>query len=186
MTELALVGAGALLAGLAVGFIEETFFRGALYGGMRRAPVDSGRPHCSARCCSRPCTSSDRRPSPPDEAIGWRSGFSLLFGAFDAYAGPAMWDSFVALAAVRYPARPGARLARQHRRRRRRARRLGAGHQDRQEPDPQDVPDSPLAFLIGTYDHVVGWLVTGWLVAADRGDLAAGHEQRKAVESQQV
>jgi len=154
--------AGGLFGGLVVGFIEETFFRGALYSGMRRhaglvttalassllfAALHFIRPEAFA----------------PGEIIGWGSGFTLLFGAFDAFAGLDIWDSFAALVAVGFlltlvRAWDGSIAL---------AIGLHAGWVlviKIGKTLTRGVDDSPLAFLTGTYDHVIGWLVTAWLV----------------------
>jgi len=153
---------GGLLGGLAVGFIEETFFRGALYSGMRRRTGLWQTALFSALLFAalhfiRP------QPFPPGEVIGWTSGFSLLAGAFDAYSGVAMWDSFVALVTVGIlltlvRALDGSIAL---------AVGLHAGWVlviKLGKTMTVGVKDSPLAYLTGTYDHVIGWLVTGWLV----------------------
>lgn len=151
-----------LIGGFAVAFIEETFFRGALYSGIRRnAGVWSAAVLSSLLFASlhfiRP------RAFPEDTVIDWSSGFTLLAGAFDAYSGGALWDSFVALFAV------GVLLTLLRAWQGNIALAIGVhagwvmvikvGKTLTQKDD-----DAPLAFLSGSYDGVIGWLVTAYLV----------------------
>jgi membrane protease YdiL (CAAX protease family) len=160
--RLAQIAAKAVLAGLAVGFIEETFFRGALYAGLRR---ESGLYATAVLSALLYAALHFIRPQDPgaDAAMGWTSGFPLLFGAFHQFGTLAIWDSFVALTAA------GVFLALLRARHGSIALAVGvhAGwvttiKVTRQTTD--SVDDAPLAFLTGTYDHVIGWLAAAWLL----------------------
>ena len=153
----------AIVAGLAVGLIEETFFRGALFGGIRRqtglwqAALVSALFYAALHFLR-------TQPLPAGTPIDWTTGLHLLTGAFDKFASPGIWDSFAALTAA------GVLLAL-----------LRAWHGSiavamgvhagwvttikiaKDITDP--VADAPLGFLIGTYDHIIGWLAAAWLLA---------------------
>jgi membrane protease YdiL (CAAX protease family) len=153
--------AKALFAGLAVGFVEETFFRGAIYAGIRR---DSGL--WAAVILSSVIYAAlhfiRTQPFDPSETLGWTSGFPLLVTAFHKFGNPAIWDSFVALMAA------GAFLALLRAWTGNIALAIGvhAGwvmtiKLGKRVTDP--VPDSGYGFLTGTYDQVIGWLAAAWL-----------------------
>jgi hypothetical protein len=154
--------AGALASGLAVGFIEETFFRGALYGGMRRttrlwtaALLSSA--YYAALHFIKP------RELPDEHVLGWLSGFPVLWSSLSPFGGTQIWDSFIALLGA------GILLAliREYRGNIALAIGVHAGwvitirftkkltHYN---------ADAELAWLVGNYDKVIGWLATGWLV----------------------
>ena len=159
---LARIAAKALLAGLAVGFIEETFFRGALYAGLRRggglfaAAVLSALLYAALHFVR-------TQELAPQADIGWTTGFVLLSGAFHQVASLAIWVSFAALTAA------GILLAL-----------LRAWHGSvalaigvhagwvtaikLAKRTTRGVDDSPLAFLAGSYDHIIGWLAAAWLI----------------------
>lgn len=152
-----------LVGGLLIGFIEETFFRGALFSGIRRTGGISLAAVLSALLFA---SLHFIRPEPlaDNAVIGWTSGFDVLFGAFDAYAGTGIWDSFSALFAV------GILLAL-----------VRAWHGSIAvavgmhagwvlvikvgKTLTRKDPDAPLAFLSGSYDGIIGWLVAGYLAA---------------------
>jgi membrane protease YdiL (CAAX protease family) len=153
--------AKALLAGLAVGFVEETFFRGAIYAGIRRdgglwtAVILSSVIYAALHFVR-------TQPFDPSEPLGWTSGFPLLVTAFHKFGSPAIWDSFVALMAA------GAFLALLRAWTGNIALAIGvhAGwvmmiKLGKRVTDP--VPDSGYGFLSGTYDQVIGWLAAAWL-----------------------
>ena len=160
--RLAKIAIQALLAGLAVGFIEETFFRGALYAGLRR---QTGLYATAALSALYYAALHFIRPQelPPDTVIGWATGFPVLFGAFPQFGTLAIWDSFAALTAA------GILLAL-----------LRAWHGSIAlamgvhagwvtvikvaKKTTEGVDGAALAFLTGTYDHIIGWLATAWLV----------------------
>lgn len=159
---LAQTAAKALLAGLAVGLIEETFFRGALYAGLRRYARLYGTAVLSALLYA---ALHFIRPQElaPDTAVAWTTGFSLLFGAFHQFGTSAIWDSFAALTAA------GTLLAL-----------LRAWHGSIAlaigvhagwvamikiaKKTTDGVDGAPLAFLTGNYDHIIGWLAAVWLL----------------------
>ncbi|MEN8174758.1 MAG: CPBP family intramembrane glutamic endopeptidase [Pseudomonadota bacterium] len=151
-----------LFGGLAVGFIEETFFRGAMFTAVRRqrglvftavstaalyAALHFIKPHRLA----------------PGEEPGWLTGFELLAGAFEQFSGSAMWDSFASLVLV------GVFLALLRERNGHIALAIGvhAGWVfaiKLAKTFTKSDPDAPLAWLIGHYDGITGWLVSAWLL----------------------
>lgn len=93
-------GPTALLAGVGVALVEETYFRGALQGGMTRrgattaaltvVPVLYAAVHFLGETV--------RIPTPE---VHWWSGFVILRSFFSAFADPlAIWDAFLALVLV--------------------------------------------------------------------------------------
>jgi membrane protease YdiL (CAAX protease family) len=154
------LGAGAL-SGLAVGFIEETFFRGLMLGAVLR---DLRRPLASIVLVAVVYASVHFLAStriPPD-AVNWHSGFALLRVALGNFISPAgIIDAWLALLAVGVVLGACAwwtgNVA------------LGVGlhaswvfvmrttvlltHED---------PASPLAWLISPTTGYTGWLVLAW------------------------
>ena len=152
----------ALAAGVLIGLIEEVFFRGMLFSGIRRRHSWALAAGVTALFYAflhfvRPT------PPPPESALGWDSGFRMLAGALHKYATPGLYvDSFIALIAV------GVFLALLRERTGGIA--LGMGMhagwvfvikltKKATETDWQ----SPFAVLIGHYDGVIGWLAAGWI-----------------------
>ncbi|OOZ49343.1 hypothetical protein BOW39_06685 [Solemya velum gill symbiont] len=90
---------GGLLGGILIGFIEETFFRGGIYGAMRK---NAGFP--VALLLSSLLYGSMHfikpLPLPEGEPLHWYSGFLILQGSFDQLADWATLDSFIGLFAV--------------------------------------------------------------------------------------
>jgi uncharacterized protein len=91
---------GGLLSGLVVAFIEETFFRGALFSAVRResgtvlAIVLPSLLYASVHFLG-------GRLRLPREAIEWSTGFAVLAKLLEAYATPLeLVDSFLALFCV--------------------------------------------------------------------------------------
>lgn len=86
----------ALIGGLLIGFIEETFFRGGLYGAIRRqhgfivALLLSSLFYASLHFIK-------PLPLSGDEPHQWFSGLLILSGAFDQFAEWRTFDSFLAL-----------------------------------------------------------------------------------------
>lgn len=86
----------ALVGGLLVGFIEETFFRGGLYGAIRRdhgfvlALLLSSLFYAALHFISPP-------PLPDSEPVTWTSGLLILSGAFGQFSQWQILDSFLAL-----------------------------------------------------------------------------------------
>lgn len=93
LLKTALVG---LVGGLLVGFIEETFFRGGLYGAIRRghgfglALLLSSLFYAALHFISPPAL-------PDQSAFTWSSGLLMLSGAFAQFSQWQIIDSFLAL-----------------------------------------------------------------------------------------
>jgi hypothetical protein len=153
--------AAALVAGLLVAVIEETFLRGAMYGAVRRR--SSVLVSASATAFLYAILHFLRPPAlPAGTEVGWSSGLWLLAHGFDGLWQKHLWDSLVALFAV------GFFLAMVRER---------AGHigwciglhagwvfvikllKDHSSPDD----DAPAAVLVGGYDGVTGWLAAVWI-----------------------
>lgn len=154
----------ALLSGLVVGFIEETFFRGALYGAIRgssgfwpAATLASGL-YAAVHFI-------DSDMSIPRESLHWWSGLVILGDAFRAFAHPADFvDSLLALFAV------GIMLT---------AVRAKSGHiascigmhaswvvTIKLVKSISNVNEtSALRWLVGTYDGIIGYLAFAWIGA---------------------
>jgi membrane protease YdiL (CAAX protease family) len=153
--------AAALLAGLLVAVIEETFLRGAMYGAIRRrsSPLISG----AATALVYALLHFLRPPAlPAGMEVGWSSGLWLLAHGFDGLWEKKLWDSLVALFAV------GFFLAMVRER---------TGHigwciglhagwvfviKLLKEYSSLD-DDAPAAMLVGGYDGVTGWLAAAWI-----------------------
>jgi membrane protease YdiL (CAAX protease family) len=164
------LGAGALaklvlarlLSGLAVGLIEETFVRGAMFTAIQR---ESG-PRVAIVLTSILYSASHffgKVRIAPEQVTAW-SGVDLITGTLHAFANPmAIADAFLCLAAV------GAVLAIVRAITGNIAASFGlhAGwvwimliaHELW-----QPVPGAPLRFLLSQFDGFVGWLVLGWTV----------------------
>lgn len=153
--------AGAVLAALVIGFIEETWFRGALFGALA-----SGAGVLAATAVTAVLYSAVHfvKSSVVIEqaAVGWLSGFSVIAGAFHRFGSTAIVDSALALAAA------GVLLALVRARTGGIAACIGlhAGWviviKVTREVTDFEV-GSPWAFLAGRYDGVTGYLALGWL-----------------------
>jgi len=150
-----------LLGGLAVAFIEETFFRGIMYGAIRR---ESGAATAAFLSSLFYTGLHFLRPQalPAGQSVGWGSGLQVLATELQALASPAYLDTFVALFCV------GVLLALVRERTGNIAVCIGlhAGwvlviKLTRTLTDAHASAD--LAFLVGTYDGVIGWLAAGWV-----------------------
>jgi membrane protease YdiL (CAAX protease family) len=89
-----------LFSGLAVGFLEETFFRGLMQGAVLR---DMHRPLFAILLVSVVYAALHflARVRIPPESVSWHSGFTLLGGVLANVAAPAaVVDSFLSLVAV--------------------------------------------------------------------------------------
>jgi len=159
--DLAGIAAKALLAGVAIGVIEETFFRGAIYAGIRResglwpAVILSSLIYAALHFVR-------TQPFDPGDTIGWYSGLPLLSGAFHQFGSAEIWDSFVALFAagvflslVRAWSGSIALAIGIH------AGWVAVIKTGKKMTDPG--PAAEWAFLSGTYDGVIGWLAAGLL-----------------------
>ncbi len=155
--------AGAFFSGLSVAFIEETFFRGALYTAVARlrGPV-AAIVLSSVLYALLHFVDSDHRV--PAHAIGWETGLRVLLHSFGAFATPQeILDSALALTAA------GVFLG---------LVRLRDGHIARciglhagwvfaikeLKAVSHGVPEAPWGWLIGGYDKVTGWLALVWLL----------------------
>ncbi|MGD2082663.1 MAG: CPBP family intramembrane metalloprotease [Chromatiales bacterium] len=155
-----------LLSGLAVAFIEETFFRGAVYGAIRRRASLAVAGTLSSAFYAGLHFLGPRR-LPGDATVGWTTGLELLATDFHRLADPAILDSFAALFAV------GSLLALVRERTGNIALCIGlhAGwvmviKVTRSLTELR--PDAHLGVLVGEYDHFIGWLAFAWvsLIAA--------------------
>lgn len=160
-----------LLGGLLVALIEETFFRGALYGAIQRrgglvAAVSLSSLLYAALHFFKP------QPIPPGTDLSLGACLESLAGAFGALSRPENLDSLLALFLV------GLVLA---------LARARAGHLGwslglhaswvlaialtREYTDLTE--GAHLGWLVGSYDGVIGWLAAGWLAVLSLG-LALG------------
>lgn len=158
---LGLVGK-ALLVGLLVGLIEETWFRGALHSAIKNV---SGPLVAVVATATLYSAVHFMRPEIEFRSaeLGWQSGFVAVIATFQAFAATVSIDSFLALAAV------GVFLS---------LVRLKTGtlgqcigvHAGwvlvikvfRKITDLD--PTSPWAFLVGSYDGTIGYLALGYLL----------------------
>ncbi len=156
------IASKALFAGLAIGIIEETFFRGAIYAGIRR---ESGLwPAVFLSSLIYAALHFVRtQPFEATDIIGWTSGLPLLLGAFHQFGGSGIWDSFAALfaagmflALIRAWTGSIALAIGVH------AGWVAVIKTGKKLTDP--APAGDWAFLSGSYDGVIGWLATAWLV----------------------
>lgn len=151
-----------LATGLLVAFIEEIFFRGYLFTAIQR---ESGRALAvilpSLLYASLHFLGGRLRV--PNDQIDWSSGFAVLGRMFVAYNDPLrIVDSLVALFAV------GVLLALA--RLRTGAIALSIGMHAAwvcilyyYEVTTQVNPDSPLNWMVGSYDNVIGWATVAWM-----------------------
>jgi hypothetical protein len=153
--------AAALLAGLLVAIIEETFLRGAMYGAIRRR--SSALLSATATAAIYAILHFLRPPAlPAGTEVGWSSGLWLLAHGFDGLWEKHLWDSLAALFAV------GFFLAMVRER---------TGHIGwciglhagwvfviKLLKDYTSLDDAaPAAVLVGGYDGVTGWLAAAWI-----------------------
>jgi membrane protease YdiL (CAAX protease family) len=162
--SIAQIIAKGLLSGLAVALIEETFFRGLLHTAVER---ESGRTAAlllpSLLYAAVHFLGGRLRVT--DDQLSWSSGFEVLERMFIAYAQPfAIVDSFLALFAV------GLLLALVRVRTGNIAACIGLhaawvcslyffG------ASTDYNPHSNARWLVGSYDHVIGWGTVGWMLA---------------------
>jgi membrane protease YdiL (CAAX protease family) len=148
----------ALLSGLAVGSIEESFFRGAMYGGIRQRGTAAMTVILTAVLYSAVHFLGEKFRIPAEQ-VDWSSGFVLLSKYFAAYAQPRLIvDDFVALALL------GMFLAAVRERTGQVALCIGlhAGFVTvigMAHKASVAVYDHPWSFLIGRTNGIVGWLV---------------------------
>jgi hypothetical protein len=150
-----------LFAGLAVALIEEAFFRGALYGAIRReSSMTTAAVLSSLYFAALHFLRAHELPA--DQPVGWASGLQVLATNFEQFTNTGLLDSFIALFAV------GILLALVRERTGNIALCIGlhAGwvvviKVTRTLTNAHAGAD--FAFLVGTYDGVTGWLATAWV-----------------------
>lgn len=151
---------GGLLAGLGVAIVEETFFRGAMYGAVER---ESGvRLAAWSTAIVYSAVHFLARAKVPADEVAADSGLRLLGGALAHFADPLpVLDSFLTLVIV------GLLLA--HVRRRTGAVAGGIGlHMGwvfvikSTTGVTRVASEAPASFLVGGFDGYTGWLVAGW------------------------
>jgi membrane protease YdiL (CAAX protease family) len=165
--DLARKTAQALAAGLLVGVIEETFFRGALFTAIRRRGTAAAAITWSAVLYA---AVHFLKPGAlgSGQVLDWVTSGRVVVEAFTGAADWRNLDSFFALVLV------GVFLGLV----RERTRHIGwciglhAGwvfviQVARYLTDGNDA--SPYAFLAGSYDGVIGWLAAGWLAVLSAG-----------------
>lgn len=155
--------AAGLVGGLLIALIEETFFRGVLHHAMRRSLSFAATAGLTAALYA-----SLHFVRPPklavDAEVTWATGWQLLAGMGDRYLELlALADSWLALFAV------GLFLSLVRERTGNIALAIGlhagwvlvikAG-----KTATELQPDAPLAFLVGSYDGIIGWLAAGWIL----------------------
>ncbi|MES9898048.1 MAG: CPBP family intramembrane glutamic endopeptidase [Sedimenticola sp.] len=86
----------ALIAGLLIGFIEETFFRGGLFTALRKRHTFISTMLLSSLLYAA-MHFIDPPALPQGEAIVWNSGLQILAGTFDQFLEWRTYDSFLAL-----------------------------------------------------------------------------------------
>jgi membrane protease YdiL (CAAX protease family) len=150
-----------LLAGLAVAVIEETFFRGALFGAIRRESSFATAATLSALFYAALHFLAPRELA-PGTSIGWDTGLRLLATDFHQFADPHILSSLVALFTV------GLLLALVRERIGNIALSIGlhAGwvmviKATKRLTDTDG--GSELIFLVGPYDGITGWLAVAWV-----------------------
>ena len=156
------VVAQGVLGGLAVGFIEETFFRGALFSAVRKRGGGTAAAIVLTSLLFAALHFLKPQPFPPDAEVTLATSLTSLGGGFSALFQLENLDSFVALFLV------GVFLGLVRHRSGHIAWCIGlhAGwvlvirlaHKYTWED-----PASPLQFLVGEYDGVTGWLAAGWI-----------------------
>lgn len=152
----------ALLAGLLVGLIEETWFRGALHSAVKHVSGPLVAVVTTATLYSAVHFMHPEIEFRPAE-VGWQSGFVSVIATFQAFAATVSLDSFLALAAV------GIFLSLLRLKTGTLAQCIGV-HAGwvlvikvfRKMTDLD--PTSPWAFLVGAYDGTIGYLALGYLV----------------------
>jgi CAAX protease family protein len=179
-TDLAYRTAQALVAGLVVGVIEETFFRGALFSAIRQKGAAGSAILWSSLLYA---ALHFLKPGalPAGQVLDWPAAGRMVLEVFTDAADWRNLDSFVALLLVGV----FLGLVREH-----------TGHIGwciglhagwvfviqvaRHLTDGN--PASPYAFLTGRYDGVIGWLAAGWLAALSTGYWGFARARRGAPE----
>lgn len=166
-------------AGLMIALIEETFFRGMLFTAVKRSSgVWAALIAPSVLYASLHFLGGKLRV--PREEVGWEHGFAVLAKLFEKYADPwSFADSFLALLTL------GILLALVRLRTGAIAASMGlhaAGVCVIAVTRETTVVDraSPHAWLVGSYDGVLGWAALAWLAAITIVYAFAGRTQWKA------
>ena len=98
--ELPQLIAGGVLSGLAVAFIEETFFRGVLFTAVARTSGAAAAIAAPSVLYAALHFLGGKLRVPPED-VSWEHGFQVLSRLFERYAQPLQFvDSFLALAAL--------------------------------------------------------------------------------------
>ncbi|MET0082150.1 MAG: CPBP family intramembrane glutamic endopeptidase [Sedimenticola sp.] len=152
----------AMIGGILIGFIEETFFRGGLFGALRKTHGFVATMLLSSLFYAwmhfiKPL------PLPAGEELAWYSGLQMVSGAFNQYGDWAIFDSFLALfglglffAVVRERTGNIAYLIGLH---------AGFVFVIKTVRKFTSVDfDSPLSFLVGNYDGMIGYLSAAGLL----------------------
>ncbi len=151
-----------LIGGLAVGFIEETFFRGAMFSAIRRRGGHAVTAIALPALLYATLHFLKPQPFPADAEVTLVTTLTSLANAFPALLQMENLDSFAALLVV------GVFLG---------VVRHRSGHIAwciglhagwvlviRLTHKYTDLdPGAPLNYLVGTYDGVIGWLAAGWI-----------------------
>ncbi len=153
--------AGGILSGLAVAFIEETFFRGVLFTALARTSSAAAAVAAPSVLYAALHFLGGKLRVPPED-VAWEHGFQVLSRLFERYAQPLQFvDSFLALVTL------GILLALVRLRTGAIAGCIGlhaAGVcaifvlRDTTAVNTQ----AKLAAIVGTYDGVIGWAALGW------------------------
>ncbi len=156
--------AGGILSGLAVAFIEETFFRGVLFTAVARTSGAAAAIAAPSVLYAALHFLGGKLRVPPEE-VSWEHGFQVLSRLFERYAQPLQFvDSFLALVTL------GILLALVRLRTGAIAGCIGlhaAGVcaifvlRDTTAVNSH----AQLAGIVGTYDGVIGWAALAWLAA---------------------
>lgn len=150
-----------LVAALVIGFIEESWFRGALFSALRESGNLATAMLASAVLYGLVhFIRADQAIA--SESLGWMSGFSVLAGCFGRFASPAIIDSLLALVAaglflglLRHGSGSIAQCIGVH---------AGWVVVIKICKKASIVNhDSPWAFMVGRYDGVIGYAALLWL-----------------------
>ncbi len=151
-----------LVGGLAVGFIEETFFRGAMFSAIRRRGGHAVTAIALPALLYATLHFLKPQPFPADAEVTLVTTLTSLANAFPALLQMKNLDSFAALllvgiflGVVRHRSGHIAWCIGLH---------AGWVLVIRLTHKYTDLePGAPLNYLVGTYDGVVGWLAAGWI-----------------------
>ncbi|MGH8582525.1 MAG: CPBP family intramembrane glutamic endopeptidase [Gammaproteobacteria bacterium] len=153
----------ALITGTLVGLFEETLFRGALLGGL----LAKMKPLAAVLISSTVYAAGHflkYRELPAEVPITWTTGLEMIPGAFYRFGDPATLDAFLSLLAfgvllslIRLKNSAIYQCIGLH---------AGAVTAIKIINKITDyVPDTPRAFMVNPYDHMLGYLALVWLLA---------------------